>query len=1269
MKKQYLRMGWLIITVAIAVVFLHSLQRVGAASANLFAGYSFNEGTGTTISDSSGNNNNASVFGAMWTTSGRYGSGLSFSGNGRVTGPSISLGPTFTFEAWINNPSHQPYETILTVGSNRVFYLNNGLLTFYDGATERSFGSALSSNAWHHVALTYDGAVLRAYVNGVQHGSTQSATLAPYTGVLQVGAWLTGGSSVDFFSGVIDEVHVYNRTLSITEIQSDMVTPLVGFAAPPPAPAPPPGPTPPPPPPPPPPTSGCPGFLIEGFGRATTGGCGGRIIYVTNLSDSGPGSLRDAVNQTGARIVKFQVSGTIVLSSTLTIANSDITIDGSDAPGGGIAIRGGGIEVDGGNRTVNNVIIRHIRIRPGPITYDGGVVDGISIRSASNVVVDHVSASWATDENISSNAGSNITIQWSMIAEGLSCPGNRSDGECPHSYGGLFGPYTNNVTLHHNLYASNWARNPLLEGGRFQLINNVIYNANRATHADWDPSFPNIQLDAVGNYYKGGPNSDLSRAEIHSPNDDAPASWFTVYPSGNIGWHRPTDSGAQSLVIDPFNEGPAATRITIRSTPFTMPSNVITSSADTAYLAVLANAGATLPCRDSVDTRIVNGVQTGTGRFIDIPSEVGGWPALSCAGTPPPAPSTKFLVGDRVQTLANLNVRSSPSTSGTLLGTQPAGIQGTVIGGPTAANALNWWQINYDTGADGWSVEDYLDKVSAPPPPPPDTIAPTVSLTAPVNNSTVSGTITISATASDNVGIAGVQFFIDGNALGSEDTSSPYSISWNTAQAGNGIHTLLASARDAAGNRTSSTLVTVTVSNVVAPTSSVATPVITPSGGSFTSAQLITINSPTSGATVRYTLDGSDPSLSSPQYTGPFLLSSSATVKAKASKVGMLDSGVASASFAITFPSVTVPRFAVGQRIQVSQGSADVRALPTTASVLLGSQPINAAGVVVSTSTVSNGFTWWNIDYDTGVDGWSIEASLTSSTLPLPTPSAPTISSFFANPSDVSAGSFTTLSWAVSGATTLSIDQGVGSMTGLTSKAVAPSQTTVYTLTASNSTGATIATTTITVRSGATTPPPAPVPPPPPPVSSGGGGSPIVPPAPTGSSGGGGGSVVPPRSVTTTQPPTVVAPPNRVAPPPPTVSVPQPGPSAEFSRNLTLGSRGDDVRALQMFLNARGFLVASFGPGSPGQETTYFGPATARSLAAFQRVQGITPAVGFFGQITRANVEMLNREVSVPPAEPTPPTSSVTAEDLQRQIEFLREQVRILLERLGTSGR
>jgi len=212
----------------------------------------------------------------------------------------------------------------------------------------------------------------------------------------------------------------------------------------------------------------------EGFGAQTPGGRGGKVIPVVNLNDSGPGSLRAACEAEGARIVIFRVAGIIDLKKNIKVTEPFLTLAAQTAPGDGICLRGFALEI----RT-HDVIVRYLRSRPG--AGSGKEVDAMDVGSgAHDVVIDHCSATWAVDENLSpSGSISNVTVQWCLIAEGLN---HSIHHKGAHGYGSLVRA-VGGLSLHHNLWAHNNARNPRLGENyhqppypTFDVRNNVIYN-------------------------------------------------------------------------------------------------------------------------------------------------------------------------------------------------------------------------------------------------------------------------------------------------------------------------------------------------------------------------------------------------------------------------------------------------------------------------------------------------------------------------------------------------------------------------------------------------------------------------------------------------------------------------------------------------------------------------------------------------------------------------------------------------------------------------
>lgn len=370
----------------------------------------------------------------------------------------------------------------------------------------------------------------------------------------------------------------------------------------------------------------------EGFGSTTPGGRGGKVIQVTNLDDSGRGSLRAALEAEGPRIVVFRVGGTIRLKSHLRIDHPFITVAGQTAPGGGILIRDAGLRV-----AAHDVVIRCLRIRVGESRAEpDGSQDAISISGTSetgnayNVVVDHCSFSWAIDENADSySRASDTTFQWCIFSEGLM---HSIHHKGSHSMGMLLGQNSTRTSLHHNLFAHNNQRNPRIKGGRRDVVNNLIYNwgAYAAAFSD-DP-----EVNFVANYYKPGPNSD-NRPIIAAY--DRPG---TLYIRDN---HFPGSTASDWDAVE--HEG-----IVQAEQRFHAPL-IATLPAEDAYKKVLAGVGCAFPTRDSVDERIVSDVRNGTGRIIDNPGQAGGFPEIR--GGDPPVDADSDGMPDSWETSHGLN--------------------------------------------------------------------------------------------------------------------------------------------------------------------------------------------------------------------------------------------------------------------------------------------------------------------------------------------------------------------------------------------------------------------------------------------------------------------------------------------------------------------------------------------------------------------------------------------------------------------------------------
>ena len=355
----------------------------------------------------------------------------------------------------------------------------------------------------------------------------------------------------------------------------------------------------------------------EGGGKYSFGGRGGRVYVVTNLNDDGPGSFRWACEQGGARVVVFNVAGIIRLKTPVIIRAPYITIAGQTAPGDGVCIAGETVWIN-----THDVIIRYMRFRRGE-TNVGRRDDAIGGNPVGNIMIDHVSASWGLDENMSmyrhmynDSTGSieqklgtaNITIQNSIFSESLDT--------WNHAFGSTLGG--ENCSFMRNLWADNTGRNPSVGwNGIFNFVNNIVFNW---VHRSIDGGDYRASFNIINNYFKPGPATPKNSAVGHrilKPESGRSKLKYLVfgrcYVNGNI------MEGYPEITKDNWNGGvqveelPTTDKYTDYmkvNKPLPMPQLTIMSATD-AYQYVLNNAGATLPRRDAVDQRITQQVRTG----------------------------------------------------------------------------------------------------------------------------------------------------------------------------------------------------------------------------------------------------------------------------------------------------------------------------------------------------------------------------------------------------------------------------------------------------------------------------------------------------------------------------------------------------------------------------------------------------------------------------------------------------------------------------------
>ncbi|MEI7028144.1 pectinesterase family protein [Paenibacillus sp. y28] len=509
----------------------------------------------------------------------------------------------------------------------------------------------------------------------------------------------------------------------------------------------------------------------EGGAMYATGGRGKEVYFVTTVEDYDPsteapipGSLRDAVSQ-GDRTIVFRVSGVIDLKTGLSFSNGNTTIAGQTAPGDGITLSGYPVAI--GGKDGGNLIIRYLRFRQGiKQVGDAANVGG------DNIIIDHCSFSWSSDETFSVREHRNITVQYSIISNSLNIS---IHGKGAHGYGAIWGG--TNVTYHHNLIINHNSRNPRFDKQlkpleyptKIDFRNNVVYNWGGNSAYGGEAA---MGINIVNNYYKPGPNTfDNVRTRLVAPSGQDLSSW---YIEGNKIEGYPVQSADNWLEsVNPDYGLSSIKRLTkavvIPDSTDPIGGPVTTDSPDEAYAKVVASAGASLPRRDSLDAKIIHELVNGTGIVVNTIESDGGLPVLNSL----PAPLDTDQDGIPDEWEQNNGLDMNDPTDGNQLA-------------PSGFTYLELYMNSIvRNGADNPTVDTSL------------TMNQQFTLTSPI-------TIEATAAASEPGGsITKIEFY-DGSTKIGEATSAPYSFTWNGASEGR--HYMYAKATDNTGSMTLSTV-------------------------------------------------------------------------------------------------------------------------------------------------------------------------------------------------------------------------------------------------------------------------------------------------------------------------------------------------------------------------------------------------------------------------------------------------------------------------------
>lgn len=376
----------------------------------------------------------------------------------------------------------------------------------------------------------------------------------------------------------------------------------------------------------------------EGAGAYAVGGRGGDVYHVTNLNDSGAGSLRNGITSaTGARTIVFDLSGTIYLNTDLRINKPFITIAGQTAPGDGITVAGRTTMID----QTQHVIVRYVRFRGGDINCPSMQGDSFWVDKSKDVLVDHVSASWSVDETLSVTESDRVSVQWSFITESLNNSCHYNDAGTAferHGYGSLIRYGNGRISYHHNLFAHHYNRNPRVgDNITLDFVNNVIYDWGTDASYSGAASEGVTKVNYIGNYLVAGPNTPSSKRNRAFSGGGVNT---LIYQDGNVidgnlnGTRDGTNTG-WAMFVGSYTQQMSPLDLAA-SQPLKAAASLVdinANSAESAYLSVINTAGSSF-VRDAADARNASEVRNETGLMIDSQTQVGGYPALTSTAPP-----------------------------------------------------------------------------------------------------------------------------------------------------------------------------------------------------------------------------------------------------------------------------------------------------------------------------------------------------------------------------------------------------------------------------------------------------------------------------------------------------------------------------------------------------------------------------------------------------------------------------------------------------------